>query len=344
MKRVIISLLTTGALLNVNAFSIRTNPPISMFGFTCQCTTSLCDCRQGNASISVVPEVDYYKHITPDRDIFGNKMCAETCLLKIAKVVSISYPSIQVIQLREAEKNISQSVRNNMTTQQRMSLIVSSLKEKAADIPFIGKFLQDDEDKIGDITTEKLMSFVKEKAVSATEKKAQQMNVDMSGYIVMRTAKLWFRSSDDLSIGLLKPVMLTINRLNEIQLQNKMMKFYEYFLLIDNFPEIAEVLPFAIYASNEDKVQFLYKQKKCIRSLLYGKACEDQDVSLLLSEIMSGRNPIFFSKEKDTELDKDILLKQLEKIDKVLQKDEIKKVLGAGDGKKARIRYDARYL
>lgn len=325
MEKLLTAILLSGALIDTNAFSIRTNPPISILGFTCQCTTSICDCRQGNINISVIPVKEYY---VPDKDIFGNKVCAEKCLAKIGNVVSVSYPYIQMSEMKAAERSIAQSIKNNMTTQQKFSLVISSLKEKAGDIPFIGKFLQDDEgDKLGDISTEKIKSITKEKSVNNMEKRARQMNVDMSAYVLIKTAKLWFLKNNDNNIGLLEPVIHTVNKINEIQMQGKMMKFYEYFLLIDNFPEIAEILPFDVYASGEDKIGFLYRQRKCISSLLKGFSCNDKYIGLLLSEIMSGRNPIFLSGAKNVEIDKNILSKQIERIDKVLVNNQIKKVL-----------------
>ena len=142
-------------------FSIQTNPPISLAGFTCNCGLDACDCRQGDISISLNLNTDrrdqwlsYANCSVWMGEVYCT--CSDTCVDMISQVSSIRLPYLSLETTQSAVRQASTAVRKTSSWTKRIAFTVKDLIGGedgliARFIPFAGSQKKEDGTAVSNI-------------------------------------------------------------------------------------------------------------------------------------------------------------------------------------------------
>lgn len=235
------------------SFSIRTNPPLSLNGFTCECSISACECSQGSLKFSVnldTPKKASWEKFA-SKSFFGDSICAEPCINYIGEITYVELPFWKLETLESAEKTASLSVKKTMNFSQKADYLLKILKD------FFGISQSADSE----------FSLLKEKMLSTTKKLADEQRVDLTTYFFydFLTNVLQF-SQEDLRLS---DFFILTNFLSDLAKQGKLKDFLNYYFLAKAYPELPVLIdPFSFVSIPPEEVKiFINERVKILKAL-----------------------------------------------------------------------------
>lgn len=235
------------------SFSIRTNPPLNLNGFTCECSISACECSQGSLKFSVnldTPRKASWKKFA-SKSFFGDLICAEPCINYVGEITYVELPFLKLETLESAEKTASLSVKKTMNFSQKADYLLKILKD------FFGISQSADSE----------FSLLKEKMLSTTKKLADEQRVDLTTYFFydFLTNVLQF-SQEDLRLS---DFFILTNFLSDLAKQGKLKDFLNYYFLAKAYPELPVLIdPFSFVSIYPEEIKiFINERVKILKAL-----------------------------------------------------------------------------
>ena len=192
---------------------IRTEPPIQIHSFTCDCSLSSCTCRLGDIQLAV--------DLSKVPDVF----CQEACVGFYGNVVNVNLPFLKIEVLEESQRRASALFKKNFTLSEKVSYSVNSLLAK------VGLGTESD----------KTMQVLKEKMIEASKSQSEKALVDLTTYFIHQLAKDITLQKNPNAAG----VALVVTELASLAKENKLTDFLSfYFYLRAKHPELLVSSPF----------------------------------------------------------------------------------------------------
>ncbi|MGC8766792.1 MAG: hypothetical protein ACP5QP_03745 [Brevinematia bacterium] len=188
--------------------SIRTDPPIRIHSFVCDCNIGSCKCSLGDIQLAV----DLSK--VPD-----GSSCENECVAFYGEVVNVNLPFFKLDALEESQRKASTLFKKNLTLSEKVSYSVNSLLAK------IGLGTEAD----------KTMQVLKEKMVEASKSQSEKALVDLTTFFIHQLAKDITLQKNPNAAG----VALVVRELASLAKENKLTDFLSfYFYLRAKHPEL----------------------------------------------------------------------------------------------------------
>lgn len=177
-------------------FSIRTNPPLQLSGFSCSCSLSECTCKQGTAEVGVWLNLnlDFDRYLTGPQ-----KACQEWCLAYVGEPVTAKLP-ISTDIAETAQASASKTIKKTMTLTEKAALTAQSVLEG------LGVTGGADEG----------MAVVREKALTQMKQQSENMKIDQTVYLLqdMTRTFLGIPKEERIPLDVTLEIASTINQMN----------------------------------------------------------------------------------------------------------------------------------